>query len=79
MFWEAAGMDSGLTPEDFDWLRKIRAAADAGRGSPPVPESVAGKLAAFGFVESDALRGFTVTERGRGALLEQDMRDAEDR
>ena len=79
MFWEVTGMDSDLTPEDFDWLRKIRAAADAGRGSPPVPESVAGKLVAFGFVESDALGGLTVTEPGRGALLEQDMRDAEDR
>ncbi len=72
-------MDSNLTPEDFDWLRNIRAAAGAGRGSPPVPKSVAAKLAAFGFVESNALGGFTVTERGRGALLEQDMRDAEDR
>ncbi len=72
-------MDSNLTPEDFDWLRNIRAAAGAGRGSPPVPESVADKLAAFGFVESDALGGLTITERGRGALLEQDMRDAEDR
>ena len=79
MFREATGMDSNLTPEDFDWLRKIRAAADARRGSPPVPEDVAGKLVAFGFVESDALGGFTVTELGRGALLEQDMRDAEDR
>ena len=72
-------MDSNLTPEDFDWLRNIRAAAGAGRGSPPVPESVADELDAFGFVESDALGGFTVTEPGRGALLEQDMRDAEDR
>ncbi len=79
MFREATGMDSNLTPEDFDWLRKIRAAADARRGSPPVPEDVAGKLVAFGFVESAALGGFTVTELGRGALLEQDMRDAEDR
>ncbi len=72
-------MDSNLTPEDFDWLRNIRAAAGAGRGSPPVPKSVADKLAAFGFVESAALGGFTITELGRGALLEQDMRDAEDR
>jgi len=72
-------MDSNLTPEDFDWLHNIRAAAGAGRGSPQVPESVADKLAAFGFVESDALGGLTITERGRGALLEQDMRDAEDR
>ena len=72
-------MDSNLTPEDFDWLRKIRAATEAKRDSPPVPNSIAGKLGRFGFVKSDALGGFTVTERGRGALLEQDMRDAEDR
>ena len=72
-------MDSNLTPEDFDWLRKIRAATAAKGDSPPVPKSIAGKLGAFGFVKSDARGGFTVTDRGRGALLEQDMRDAEDR
>ena len=72
-------MDSNLTPEDFDWLREIRAAAEAKRDSPTVPRNILRKLATFGFVESDALGGITVTERGRGALLEQNMRDAEDR
>ena len=72
-------MDPNLTPEDFDWLRKIRAAADAKRDSPPVPMDIVGKLGAFGFVKSNELGGFTITDRGRGALLEQDMRDAEDR
>lgn len=72
-------MDSNLTPEDFDWLRKIRAATDAKQDSPVVPRSGVDKLRAFGFVKSDSRGGLTVTERGRGALLEQDMRDAEDR
>ena len=72
-------MDPDLTPEDFDWLRKIRAATDAKRDPPLVPMNIAAKLGAFGFVKSNDLGGLTITDRGRGALLEQDMRDAEDR
>jgi hypothetical protein len=68
-----------LTPEDFDWLRKIRAATDAKRDPPPVPVEIAGKLRRFGFVTPNGLGGAAITDRGRGALLEQDMRDAEDR
>jgi hypothetical protein len=68
-----------LTPEDFDWLRKIRAATDAKRDAPPVPTEVAGKLRMFGFVTPNGLSGLAISDRGRGALLEQDMRDAEDR
>ena len=72
-------IDPNLTPEDFDWLRQIRAATDAKRDPPPVPMNIAGKLGAFGFVKSNGLGGFAITDRGRGALLEQDMGDAEDR
>jgi len=43
-------MNPQLTPEDFDWLRKIQAAADANRDPPPVPNEIAGKLCTFGFV-----------------------------
>jgi len=68
-----------LTPEDFDWLRKIRAAMDANRDPPPVPMEIAGKLRMFGFVTPDGLGGLAIADRGREALLEQDMRDAEDR
>jgi hypothetical protein len=68
-----------LTSEDFEWLRKIRAATDAKRDPPPVPKEVAGKLRRFGFVTPNGLTGSAITDRGRGALLEQDMRDAEDR
>jgi hypothetical protein len=68
-----------LTPEDFDWLRKTRAATDAKRDPPPVPMEIAGKLRTFGFVASDGLGALAIADRGREALLEQDMRDAEDR
>jgi hypothetical protein len=72
-------MNPQLTPEEIDWLRKIRAATDGGRDPPPVPAEVASKLRAFGFVTRDGHGGLAVCDRGRGALLEQDMRDAEDR
>ena len=68
-----------LTPEDFDWLRKLKAAADAKRDASPVPMEIAGKLRTFGFVTPNRIHGIAITDRGREALLEQDMRDAEDR
>jgi len=68
-----------LTPEDFDWLRKIQAATDVKRDPPPVPRVIAGKLRAFGYVTPNGLGGLAITDRGPGALLEQDMRDAEER
>jgi hypothetical protein len=68
-----------LTPEDFDWLRKLKAAADAKRRSSPVPIEIAGRLRTFGFAMPNDVDGFAITDRGREALLEQDMRDAEDR
>jgi hypothetical protein len=61
-------MDSNLTAEDFDWLRQLRDAADAKRDPPPIPMNIAAKLGAF-----------SITSKGRDALLDQDMRDAEDR
>jgi hypothetical protein len=68
-----------LEPVDFDWLRRIRAATDAKRNPPAVPEVIAGKLCTFGFVAPDGRGGLAIADRGREALLEQDMRDAEDR
>jgi hypothetical protein len=68
-----------LTPEDLDELRKIRGATDAQRGSPPVSTAIADRLRAFGCVTPNTLGSLTITDRGRGVLLEQDMRDAEDR
>ena len=68
-----------LTPEDLDWLRKMQAATDAKRDPQPIPMEIAGKLRTFGFVTTNGLGGLAITDRGRGALLEQDMRDAEDR
>ncbi len=72
-------MNPRLTPEDFDWLRKVRAATDARRDPPPVPAAIASKLCTFGLAIPDGLGGLAIAERGREALLEQDMRDAEDR
>ena len=72
-------MDPNLTPEDFDWLRKVRAATDAKRDPPPVPMEIVDRLRAFGFVTARSPGDAAITDRGRGALLEQDMRDAEDR
>ena len=72
-------MDSNLTADDFDWLRNLKGAADAGRGPPPIPTDVATKLRTFGFARLNSSGTFTITSNGRDALLEQDMRDAEDR
>lgn len=68
-----------LMPEDFDELRKIQAATDARRNPLPVSKEVARKLRAFGLVTPNSSGGLAITDRGRGVLLEQDMRDAEDR
>lgn len=68
-----------LTPEDFDELRKIQAATDAQRDPPPVATEIADTLRAFGLVTPGAGDRLVITDRGRGFLLEQDMRDAEDR
>lgn len=71
--------DQDLTQTDIDWLRRIRAACDAQRAALAVPAGVAGKLCAFRLVKPDASGGAVITDRGRGVLLEQDMRDAEER
>ncbi len=72
-------MDSNLTADDIDWLRKLKGAADAKRDPPPVPADIAAKLGAFGLAKPDSSGNLTITSEGRDALLEQDMRDAEDR
>lgn len=68
-----------LTPKDCDWLRRIRAACDAHRAARGIPAEVARKLADFGFATADGGDAAAITEEGREALLEQDMRDAEER
>ncbi len=72
-------MDSNLTADDFDWLRKLKAAADAKRDPLPIPVNIAAKLGTFGLVRPSGFGVFTITSKGRDALLDQDMRDAEDR
>ena len=68
-----------LTAEDIDWLRRIQAATNAKRDPPPVALEIAGRLRAFGYAMPNGRGGLAITDRGRGALLEQDMRDAEER
>jgi len=72
-------VDANLTLDDLDWLRKVEAAADAKRDLPPVPMNIAAKLSAFGLAKPNSLGALTITSKGRDALLDQDMRDAEDR
>lgn len=72
-------MAVALTPEDFDWLRKVKAVTDSKRDPPPFPRDIAGKLRAFGYVTPNGPDGLAITDQGREALLELDMRDAEDR
>ena len=72
-------MDSNLTADDFDWLRKLKDAADAKRDPPPIPMNTAAKLGSFGLARPNGPGAFAITSKGRDALLDQDMRDAEDR
>ena len=72
-------MDSNLTADDLDWLRKLKGAADAKRDPPQIPTNIAAKLGAFGLAKPNNSGTLTITSKGRDALLEQDMRDAEDR
>jgi len=75
----AERVDSNLTADDFDWLRKLKGAADAKRDPPPIPTDIAAKLRTFGLAKPNRSGKLTITSEGRDALLEQDMRDAEDR
>jgi len=72
-------VDADLTVDDLDWLRKLKAAADTKRDPPPLPMNIAAKLRTFGLAKPNSLGAFTITSKGRDALLDQDMRDAEDR
>jgi hypothetical protein len=72
-------VDANLTADDFDWLRKLKAAADTKRVLPAIPVNIAARLAEFGLARSNSSGIFAITSKGRDALLEQDMRDAEDR
>jgi len=71
--------DSNLTADDLDWLRKLKTAADAKHDAPQIPVNVAAKLGRFGLAKASASGAFSITPEGRDALLDQDMRDAEER
>jgi hypothetical protein len=72
-------MDRQLTADDLDWLRKLKGAGDAKRDPPQIPTEIAARLGAFGLVKPNSFGALAITSRGRDSLLEQDMRDAEDR
>jgi hypothetical protein len=72
-------MTPALTQKDCDWLRRIRAACDAQHDAPDLPREVARKLAGFGFAAVGPGGAAAITDEGREALLDQDMRDAEQR
>ena len=72
-------MDANLTTDDLDWLRKLKAAVDAQRDPPSIPMNIAAKLGAFGLARPAGPGSFTITSKGLEALMDQDMRDAEDR
>jgi hypothetical protein len=63
----------------MDWLRKLKGVADAKRDPLLIPTNIAAKLRAFGLAKPNSSGAFTITSKGRDELLEQDMRDAEDR
>jgi hypothetical protein len=72
-------MDSNLTADDFHWLRKLKAAADA--KTRPAANSNEYRSQAW-YIRSrkpSSLGTFIITSKGSDALLDQDMRDAEDR
>lgn len=72
-------MASNLTAEDLDWLRTLMTAANVGRDPSAIPPNIAAKLEAFGLARPNSPGVLAITPQGRDALLEQDMRDAEDR
>ena len=76
---EMSRRQSGLVADDFDWLRKLKGAADTQRDLPAIPPDIAARLAEFGLAKVGNSGILAITAKGRDALLEQDMRDAEDR
>jgi len=59
---------SGL---DFDWLWKMRTAADAEQEAPAVPLRVASKLWRMGFARPAGFGRWTITGKGRGRLFDR--------
>jgi len=66
-------VDSNPTADDLDWLRRLKA------GPRPIPANIAARLGTFGLAKPGGPGAFAITSKGHDALLEQDMRDAEDR
>ena len=69
--------------DNYDWLRRLKAAADARRIPPPIPMKIETGLTAFGPVKPPVKpygsSRLAITSGDQGTVLEQDMRDAEHR
>ena len=65
--------------DNYDWLRRLKAAADARRIPPPIPMKIETSLTAFGPVKPYGSSRLAITSGDQGTVLEQDMRDAEHR
>jgi len=72
-------MDSKPDGGDFDWLRQLRDAADA--KARPAARSNGYRRQAWRLrlARPNGPGALSITSKGRDALLDQDMRDAEDR
>src|SRR4051812_38735881 len=68
-----------LMTSDLDWLREIRAAADAKQALGGVPISVAAKLTGFGLVSWVGSYGLTISSRGRETLSDRRLVNITDR
>jgi len=66
-------MEQQLPGVDFDWLWKMRTAADAKQEEPAVPVRIAWKLWRMGFAQPVGVRRWTITGKGRGRLLDREF------
>jgi hypothetical protein len=71
---ENEAMDRRLTPEEVEWLRKMRDTNLATRKSLAVPIHVARKLTMLGCAAFTGRRGeYSITLRGRDELVDREL------
>jgi hypothetical protein len=71
---ETEAMDRRLTPEEVEWLRKMRDTSPATRKLLAIPIHVARKLTMLGCAAFTGRRGeYSITLRGRDELVDREM------
>ena len=65
-------MDSRLTQEDIDWLRKLRSAKAANEPSPDIPTSVVRKLTQLACAEIRRGGKVAIAFRGQDGLIDRE-------